>query len=284
MNKEVYKLSLGSITVRLRNKANVCEAFLDDIFYKSELDNRELLLILDDKNGFQYDENRRRACALPSLLFDQNLFPSGYNATKNVTITRKTDLYCRDMEIIDLQQRDEWDAVVYVPKITTEKWKYKPYFAFVLGHELEHVRVIRENLAFHMCASWLFLNNYNIFEEAGIDCKSKKKWNFPLELHCNKKGKTLATNLFGKEEFDKCLKALREDKNETQKHKENLAFIMDELEGEPYTDSIWESICCDIRAYYKNILKKAAHKIWKQHQSDEVEAAKMFDLCKFLPM
>lgn len=282
MNKEVCQVTLGGVTVRLRNKVNVCEAFLDDIFSKSELDNQELLLILDDKNGFQYNENRRRACALPSLLFDQKLFPSGYNATTNVTTTRETDSYRLDMEIIDLIQWTEWNAIVYVPRITSEKWKdFKPYFAFVLGHELEHVKVIRENLEFHMCATWLFDHNCDIFKKADINCKSKKKWNFPLELHCNKKGKKLATGLFGKEKFEKCLEAL--SKNETQQYKKNLAFVMDELDGEPYTKNIWQSVCHDIQVYYRKI-KTVAHEIWKDQKSNGDEIAEQFDINEFLPL
>ena len=247
---------LGGITVRLCNKANVCEAFLDDIFSKSELDNHILSVTLDDKNDDVCIINRFRAYTKPSYPYGQT--PSKY-----------------------------WgDASVYVPKMTTDKWKdFKPYFAFVLGHELEHVKVIRENLKFHMCATWLLLDcNCKIFGKVGIDCKSKKTWNFPLERHCNKKGKKLAIDLFGKEEFNKCFKVLKE--NETQEHKEYLAFIRDELEGEPYTDSIWESICCDIRAYYNNILKKVAHEIWEKDKlgGNENEVAKQFNLEEFLPL
>ncbi len=275
---------MGGVTVRLRNNANVCEAFLDDIFSKSELDNRELLLMLEDKNGDGYGAKGLRASATPSCVFDQNLFPSGYNVTTNVTINQETVPWRDDMEIIDLQQWAKWDAVVYVPKITTDKWKdYKPYFAFVLGHELEHVKVIRENIKFHIFATWLFKYNADIFDKAGVDCKSMKTWNFPLELHCNRKGKKLATDLFGKEEFDKCLEALRKDKDETPKYKEYLAFIRDELKGEPYADNICESICCDIRAYY-NRLKRAAHKIWREERLGGNNFAEQFDINEFLPL
>ena len=287
INKEVYKVSLGGIIVRLRNKANVCEAFLGkifskSIFSKSDLDNHELLLILDDKNGDVYGANGLRASATPSCVFNQKFFKSGNDLVTNVTTTWWTVPCRRDIECIDLVQLDKWDAVVYVPKITTDKWKdYKPYFAFVLGHELEHVKVIRENVKFHMCATWLLDCDCKIFEKAGIDY-TKKPWNFPLERHCNKKGKKLATDLFGKEEFDKCLIVLKE--NETQGHKEYLAFIRDKLKGEPHKDSIWKSICCDIRAYYNNILKKAAHEIWKEDKSGGDEDAKQFNLEEFLPL
>jgi len=276
---------LGGVTVRLRNKANVSEAFLDDIFSNSGLDDRELLLMLMDMNGDGYGANGLRASATSSCVFDPSLFSSAVNANTNVTIIKVPVPCCRDMERIDLVEFNEWDAVVYVPKITTDKWKdYKPYFAFVLGHELEHVKVIRERLEFHMCATWLYKHNYDIFEKSGIDCKSKKKWDFPLERHCNKKGKKLATGLFGKEEFDKCLAAMRKDNNETQKHKEYLAFIIDELEGEPYTDNICESICCDIRDYYNNRLRKAAHKIWREEKSKGNNFAEQFDINEFLPL
>lgn len=254
MNKEVDKV-LGGVTVRLRNKANVCEAFLDDIFSKSELDNRKLSLTLDDENDAVCVSDRLRAYTKPSYPFGET--PSQH-----------------------------WgDALVYVPKITTDKWKnFKPYFAFVLGHELEHVKVIREKLEFHMCATWLFDSNCAIFKKAGGDCKLKKKWKFPLELHCNKKGKKLATDLFGKEEFDKCLAAMMEDENETPEHKKYLVFIIGKLKGEHYTDSICESICRDILDYYNNRLKKAAHEIWKDEKSKGCKVAKQFDINEFLPL
>ena len=276
---------MGSITVRLRNKANVCEAFLDDIFSKSELDNQELLLILDDKNGNGYGAYERRASATPSCVFDPYLFTSDNNAATNVTNTEEI-FPCRDdIEWIDLKEWNEWDTVVYVPKITAVKWKdYKPYFAFVLAHELEHVKVIRENLKFNMFATWLFEDNENIFEKADIDYKSKDKWNFPLELQCNRKGKKLAISLFGKDEFDKCLKAMREDKNETKKHKDYLAFISDELEGQPYTKNTWQSVCRDIRGYYNDKLKTAAHEIWKDHKSEGNIVVQQFDINQFLPL
>jgi hypothetical protein len=273
-------VSLGGVTVRLRNKANVCEAFLDDIFSKSGLDNRELLLMLEDKNGYGYGTNGLRASATSSCAFDQNLFKSGNDPVTNVTTTWETVPCRRDIELIDLVQLAEWDAVVCVPKITTDRWKnYKPYFAFVLGHELEHVKVIRENLKFHMCATRLLDWKDAIFVKAGIDYKSKKNWNFPLEIHCDKKGKKLAIDLLGQEEFDKCLVAMRDDKNETQEHKEYLASIKDELEGEPHADNICESICRDIRAYYNDRnLKEAAHEIWREKRSDGDKIAAQFNL------
>ena len=273
MSKEVYKVTLGDVGVRLRNKVNVCEAFLDDIFSNSGLDDRELLLILDDKNGFGYEEEKRRAFAAPSYLYS----PTGFRNTKT---------YREEMERIDLQQWTEWDTVVYIPKITTDKWKdFKPYFAFVLGHELEHVKVIRENVKFHMCATRLCYWNGDIFVKAGIDCKSMKNWNFPLEFHCNKKGKNLATDLFGKEELCNCFNSLRASKIETCKHKPYLTFVRDELKGEPYTKNIWQSVCRDIRVYYYNKkLKKAAHEIWKDQKSNGDEIAEQFDINEFLPL
>lgn len=246
---------MGGITVILRNEANVCAAFLEDIFSKSKLDNHTLSLTLDNENDDLCDEYRLRAYTKPLCSFGKE--PSQHYG----------------------------DALVYAPKITTDKWKdFKPYFAFVLGHELEHVKVIREKLEFHMCATWLFDNNCAIFKKAGDDCKSKKTWDFPLELHCNKKGKKLATELFGKEGFDNCFATMMQDKNETPEHKEYLAFIMGELKGEHYTDSICGSICHDLLDYYNNRLKKAAHEIWKADKSCGNEIARQFDINEFLPL
>lgn len=286
MNKEVYKVTLGGVTVRLRNKVNVCEAFLDDIFSYSGLDGRELLLILDDKNGDGYGANGLRASATSSCVFDQDLFPSGNNAATNVTITQETVPRRGDMEIIDLIQLTEWDAVVCVPRITAEKWKdFKPYFAFVLGHELEHVKIIRENIKFHMYATWRPHYECNIFDEVGLNCKSRKTWNFPLELHCNRKGKKLAIKLFGEKEFRNCFNSLRASKIETYEHKSYLTFVRKKLKRGPYTENIWQSVCHDIRDYYYNKrLKTAAHEIWKNRKSNGDEIAEQFDVNEFLPL
>ena len=239
----------------LCNRINVCEAFLSDIFSNSELDNRILSLALDNENDNRCVSYRLRAYTKPS-------YPYGKTPSQNFG-----------------------DAFVYVPKITTDKWKdYKPYFAFVLGHELEHVKVIRENIKFHFCATWLYDYNANIFDKADIDCKSKKTWNFPLELHCNRKGKKLATDLFGKEEFDNCLASMMEERNETTEHKKYLAFIIHKLKGEHYTDSICKSICREIQGYYNNRLKRAAHEIWEEDKHGGNEIARQFDINEFLPL
>lgn len=277
-------MNLGGVNVRLRNYAQVAPAFLDVIFSNSGLHRtqRELLLKLDTKDGFECEKNKWSGVTLPSDVFmDSESFRSGYDPDNNITRYNIRDLYGPYIDKQDLLQIDEWDAVVYFPRRTTKKWQHKPYFAFVLGHELEHVKVIRENVKFHMCATWLYRYNANIFGEAGIDCTLKKTWKFPLELHCNRKGKKLATGLFGKDKFDKCLETLIEDKNQNQEDTEYLAFIIHELESESYTDNIWQSIWCDIRSYYDNKLRESAHKIWRKHRSNGI--AEQFDLEEFLP-
>jgi hypothetical protein len=78
---------------------------------------------------------------------------------------------------------------------------------------------------------------------------------------------------------------MREDKNETPEHKEYLAFIRNELEGEPYTDNICESIRHDILAYYYNDrLKNAAQKKWIKDKSEGNKIAEQFNLEEFLPL
>jgi len=186
-----------------------------------------------------------------------------------------------------LKECDKWDALVYIPQITSERWKtFRAYFAFVLGHELEHVKIIQEKLDFHMCVSWLYDFNDNIFRKAGKDCKSMKQWNFPSELHCNKKGKKVTINLFGKEEFEKCFRDLIKSKEETDEHKEYLTFVVDELAGEPHKNKVCKSILDDIQKYYKyyKVPEKTAHEIYKEHKLQGLKCTKRFDLEKFLPV
>ena len=249
MIKEVHKVKLGGVIVRLRNNAGVDNGFLDQILSKSELDKRELLLIIDTKEGSKCEKDGLAAVTIPSVdLINKSDSQAIHNAGKNITIYQDIDSYRRDILQIDLIQSQEWDAVVYIPKKTTEKWKdFKPYFAFVLGHELEHVKIIRENLKFHFCATWLYKFNVNIFKESGTDSNSLKKCKFPLELHCNKQGKKLAINLFNKTKFDDCLIVLKQKKDEEFR---NLLDFLLNLDDEPYRDNIWESICRDIRNYY----------------------------------
>jgi len=287
--KDARTVNWGDVNIRLRNrvKPKVDEGFLEKIFSISELSkyksDRELLLILDDKDGFGCGP-KKRGVTYPSIVFDTKDFPSGYEPSKNVTTYREIETCCKDMDAIDLQQKYKWDAVVYIPKITAEKWKdFKAYFVFVLGHELEHVKIIREKLDFHICASWLYQYNANIFKEGGHDYKSMKTWDFPWEQHCNKEGKRLAQDFCGKEEFDQCLEDLMQRTDETQEYKEFLGFILRELEGQPCRINIWESVLREIRIYYQG-LEEATHRVYAKHKLQGVEPTKHFDLEKFLPL
>lgn len=285
MTKEVRKVELGGVTVMLHNKAKVDVAFLDDIFFKSGLDDRELLLILDTEDGFGCKEKKLRGLTFSStILTDPKVSPYGYDPGTNKTRISLKQQYWGYMRGIGLGQIGESDAVIYIPKMSTEKWKdFKPHFAFVLGHELEHVKVMREDIEFHMCVTWLFDYNCKIFKEVGLDCSAKKKWNFPLEKHCHKKGRKLAVNLFGKSRFNECLSSLK--KQETKpSYRETLDFLLG-LEGEPYEGDTCRSILKEIRGYYKNKkLWRAAHTLWKEDLSNGGEIATKFKLDKFLPL
>lgn len=284
MTEKVKKRTLGGVNVRLRNKERVNVAFLDDIFSKSRLcnrvDNRELLLKIDTKEESACKAKKQRGVTIPVEVFARSKDSGlGYDSAKRVTRVRDIDSYLKDIDAEDLLQKYKWDAWLYIPKITADRWKnYRPYFACVLGHELEHVKVIRENLEFHMCATWLLEHHPDIVSEAGKDVASQKTWDHPLERHCNKQGKRVAVRLFGEEGFDKCIAELKPD--ETDEHRETLDFLCD-LAGEPYNNIVWKSIFRDIQDYYKDKgLETAVHKIWSESQ----DLGDQFDLEKFIPL
>lgn len=287
--KDARTVNWGNVLVRLRNrvKPKVDEQFLEKIFSESELSkyksDRELLLILDNKDGFGCGPKKRGA-TYPSIVFDTKDSAPGYKPSNNVTACREVETYCKVMDAIDLRQKYKWDAVVYVPKITTKKWKdFRAYFAFVLGHELEHVKMIREKLGFHLCASWLCQYNANIFKEGGVDYKPLKHYDFPWERHCHKGGKRLAQDVCGQEEFDKCLEKLMRKRDETKEYREFLAFVLRDLEAQPYKIHIWESVLREIGVYYHG-LEEAAHRVWSKHKLQGLEPTKHFNLEKYLPL
>ena len=261
------KVNCGKITVRLRNRYNVDTNLLKDIVEKAQLDKCEILLILD---------NDDRVCCGPGLARG-NAFPGGHDFDFAFPHSKDRCVVCAK----DIMQKDEWAGGVYIPKITAERsQRFKPYFGLNLSHELEHIRIIKEDIEFHRCASWLFDDNCTIFKKEGCDCRSKKTWDFPWELHCNRYGKKVSIELFGKKEFEKSLRALIQI--ETDEHQEYLHFILG-LQGEPEQDNTCSYILAQIQKYYRG-LESTAHKTWNARRQLNYGIAKHFDLNKFLPL
>ena len=116
------------------------------------------------------------------------------------------------------------DVRIAIRKDMTDDWEhYKPHVALVLGHELEHARIILTNPRLHYCLTWLFENNKTIFGEAG-KYPVGKQFNFLHERQCNLKGKSISIELFGSEDFEECLKRLKGKVNND--YKENIDFLL----------------------------------------------------------
>jgi len=263
----IQQLELGNTSVRLDNRFGVGEPFLGKIVQAINLPKCRLLLILDTENGFTSKRGISFAMSDMNYAAPINGVNNAYDRKRigknNITAWR------------------EWDYAVYIPKITAEKWKnFEAYFALVLGHELEHVRIMVKNIEFHRCVSWLFDDNFTIFKEAGFDCKSKKTWQFPLELNCNNQGKMIAEDIFGKEALVDCLTRLIP--HETDEHQEYLDFIL-KLKVETQMDDICQHILNGVQKYYLD-LEKTVHKVWGMRKSLKYEFASQFDLRKFIPL
>lgn len=264
---KVRHLTFGNIKIRLDNRFGVGEPFLDKIIQVANLPKIRLLLIFDTEDGFKGTRGQ-------SFAMEDRNYAAPINGVDDAYDRKRIG----DHNITDWRK---WDYAVYIPKITAEKsTRFKCYFAFVLGHELEHVRIMVKNLEFHRCVSWLFGDTFTIFKEAGFDCKTKKKWEFPWELHCNQCGKKVAEDIFGKDEFFRCLTELI--KYETDEHKEYLEFII-KLNVKSHQNDIIEHILNGVREYYRGI-EGAVFKVWRIRKSLRYAFESQFDLKKFISL
>ncbi len=282
MEKNVRRVELGGVTVRLRNYADVDERFLASVFAESGLRSRELLLILDTKDDFGCKDNGARGKTTLSKLLDPRVpWKRGYDQNEGRTHYREVDRYSWPDKTIDVSEIGQWDVVVYIPGKSTSCWsEFKPYLAWVLAHELEHARIIRHDVEFHFCMSWLYDYNQSIFSGASIGSKWQKCWWFPWEVHCHKRGKDVAVSLFGEHVFEECIERRRA--RESQACTEVLDFVLG-LVGDPYKGRVLEQIKEAVLAGYSKEARRAAHELWRKHRSCGCESARLFDLAKYVP-
>ena len=128
--KNLPKVCWGDVCIRLRNRQNVDEDFLKDIFSHVHLalDERVLLLILDVKDGFGC-KNGYRGKTLPATEFTRSDLKRGYDPITEAMYFPEVDNWRADIDRQDLMECAQWDCVVYLPRKTTERWQiYKPYF------------------------------------------------------------------------------------------------------------------------------------------------------------
>jgi hypothetical protein len=108
MEKNVWPVQLGGVTVRLRNYANVAKDLLESVFAKSRLGSQELLLILDMMDDFGCKDRGSRGKTIPSMLLDpRKLWKRGYDPKKGVTHFRELDSYKWADKSVDICQIDQ---------------------------------------------------------------------------------------------------------------------------------------------------------------------------------
>lgn len=188
MNSCVKHVELGGVKVRLDNRLGVGEVLLNEIFTASTLAKsqlyREVLIIFDTNNGFKYwTTNPPRGIAF---------------AEKDLDFVALDEPRKEAIGKHNIGTRCEWDYAVYIPKISGQEWeKRKPYFVSVIAHELEHIRIMINDLNFHRFTSWM----YQLFEESRMKCKLQP-YELPWEKHCYKMGKLVAVKICGEKDFD----------------------------------------------------------------------------------
>lgn len=231
--------NIGGCCVRLRNRFRVDRSLIDDAFREHPLtsDKDQLLLVIDDEDDPSCEDYR--ALAIHSSVLDQQ---GGV-----VPIIPRKRIFL-EQEDSKAYSRKNWDTAVYIPKSTAEKAKdYPEYFAFVLAHELEHVRVYRSDIVLSMCLAWLYDNGGELFvtsEGEGLF----KKWDIPHELQCYKMGKKVAVEIYGEETFNTCLEKLK--KVESNEHREVLEFVKS-LEMDPHMEDLAEHLSKDLIDFLK---------------------------------
>lgn len=150
---------------------------LEQIFDKVDLPECQLYLIIDKMNSFP---DKRGFCVFWE---DRKYaFPPCY--MEDVQRSIGTDV---------LEGTPRWNYLVYIPERTARRWKrFESYFALCLWHELEHTRVMAEDLQLHRFASWLEEEKRycRLFGQRGSRFY-KAIYKRPLELYCYKEGKRL---------------------------------------------------------------------------------------------
>lgn len=184
----VKHVELGDVKVRLDNRLGVGELLLNEIFTASDLTkcrlHREVLVIFDTDNGFKYlTTNPPRGIAF---------------AEKDLDFVTPDEPKKEAIGPHNIEARCEWDYAAYIPKISGQEWKKrKPYFVSVIAHEIEHIRIMINDLNFHRFTSWM----YQIFEESRMKCKLQP-YQLPWEKHCYKMGKLVAIKICGEKDFN----------------------------------------------------------------------------------
>ena len=266
--------TFGNTRVRLCDRTGVDKALLDNVFSYSGLDETELLLVLDDINMGDCGPGKDRGWTLPSHVLN-NAGTTGYDPSISRARIDPFAWLCQRIPVGDLREQTKWDAVVYLPEVTAKREKtHAPYFVLSLAHELEHVRIMRENLQLHMCLSWLYKHNCQIFTDAGPSTRRGQTWNFPHEHQCHRKGKATAITIFGEDEFRQSLTELK--KIETREHTEVLDFLL-LLDEAPYQRDISKRIVQDLQNYYRD-LEPVVHEIRARNQDPN------FNLSDFIPV
>ena len=255
MNKDNECEEIGGCSVRLRNRFNVNRCIIDKVFEKHPLANRspQLLLVIDDEDDPSCKCNcklLKRALTVPGVVLDQKR--PNLNGHEGVETKIEVGIPRRR---IFLERKDSkafskkiWDAAVYIPKSTAEKANnYPAYFAFVLAHELEHVRIYRSDIVLSLCLAWLYDHGDKLFLTSNGGCLFKT-WDLPHELQSHKMGKKVAVEIYGEDKFNACLEGLK--KVETCEHSKMLEFIK-WLKMDPYGSNLVGRLSKDLMNFLK---------------------------------
>ncbi len=212
MDSYVKQVELGGVKVRLDNRLKVGEKLLDDIFKINSLQKcrlyKEILVVFDTDNAFKYfTKNPPRGLAF---------------LEKDLDIVAPDEPRKKGIGIGNIKAKNEWDYAVYIPKISGQEWKKCiPYFISALAHELEHVRIMINDLDFHRFTSWM----YKLFEESRMKCKLQT-YELPWEKHCYKMGKLVAIKICGEKDFDE---KIIEYADLLKKHNSDHADVVESL-------------------------------------------------------
>jgi len=251
------------VAVRLNNRPDppVDEELLEDIFYKADLPECKLLLILNDtedpddslfrkKRGFAFARKDLRYFLLPVRAYKEYEVLGNHN----------------------MKAGREWDYLVYIPKVTVEQsLKYKYCFAFVLWHELEHVNIMVANLQFNRFAFWV--------KDKLVDDKRALTWyDFALEKHCDIQAKRRANDAYS-ERFIEQLQELIDDDVRQKEVWQHVLYLKYRPEDESPIEGIHRKI---VRQVEKALTHDFLWAEWQKEHEDHRKYASTFKLGDFL--
>ena len=224
------------MAVVLHNSARVDEALVRRVLAASELPDARILLVLYERGG---------------------LMVGGAGPFPGFATHRPLLKYLGRLAAMFHKFPNDWEhAVVILQEALVYLDDHPAYFAFLLEHELDHVRVGAAGMGTAILANLIHLD---IHQASGGAVTLHQET--PEEVQCDKAGKRLAVELFGEDAFRKCvgdLEAAGEDEDKRMRFR-----YLRELAAAPFDTPLRQRLLEYVAPYRDELAK-----IWRRDAAE----------------